>query len=114
MLNKIFYVIIYHGDGMKKDIENKVDNEFADINKDNAIKSYIIVGILYILVLILTIFLILGIQNQKEVIDNNYNNNIEENIQNKVENEIDNDIQVENNAVENEVNDELNILDQLR
>lgn len=50
-----------------------VDTEFADINKESKKKIYTIVGILYIIVIILSILLFVGIKNQKEVVKDNYN-----------------------------------------
>ena len=51
-----------------------MSNEFVDQEKE--VKNYIIVIILYIIVIILTILFILGIKNQKEVVENNLNNNL--------------------------------------
>ena len=52
LLNIFFYDKIIIGDCMKKD--NNIDTEFADIDKENKYKDYIIVGILYIVVIILS------------------------------------------------------------
>ena len=51
--------------------DNNVDTEFTDIDKENKYKDYIIVCILYVIVIILFILLILGVKNQREVIENN-------------------------------------------
>ncbi|MBQ9071763.1 MAG: hypothetical protein IJY25_01210 [Bacilli bacterium] len=62
---------------MNNDIDAKdMANDFADIDKKDTSKNYIvIVVILYILVISLTIFLVLGIKNQKKEIPNNIQNN---------------------------------------
>lgn len=59
-----------------KDINT--DSEFTDINKENPYKNYIIVGILYIIVIILSILLIIGIRNQRQMVENNIDTNIGE------------------------------------
>lgn len=51
-----------------------MSNEFVE--KENNKKSYIIVIILYAIVIILTILFILGIKNQKDVVENNLNNKL--------------------------------------
>ena len=57
----------------------EIDKDFSDIDEKNKYKDYIIVGILYILVIILSILFIIGIKNQKDVIKNNIKNDNEEN-----------------------------------
>lgn len=54
-------------------MNNEVDNDFVDINKKSKYNIYIIVCILYLFVIILSILLIIGIKNQKDVIKNNIN-----------------------------------------
>lgn len=56
---------------MNKDI----DAEFTDINKESKYKTYVVVILLYIFVIILTILLIWGLNKQKDVVDNNLNSN---------------------------------------
>lgn len=51
-----------------------IDTEFTDIEKESKYKNYIIVGILYLIVVILSIFLIIGIKNQKDTVKENINN----------------------------------------
>ena len=64
-----------------KDKNKDIEQEFLDINKENKYKNYIIVGILYIIVIILSVFLVIGLKNKKDEIKNNINNNptVEEN-----------------------------------
>lgn len=82
---------------MKKD--NTLDTEFVDINKESKYKDYIIVGILYVAVIILSIFLILGIKNQKDIVKNNIK---EEKVTNTVEDNLENFEQnIENNTETN-------------
>ena len=64
---------------------SNIDNDFVDIAKENNNTIYIIVGILYFIVIILSIFLIIGVKNQKDVVEDN----IKENTNNKVNIEID-------------------------
>ncbi|MBR6690040.1 MAG: hypothetical protein IKL65_01755 [Bacilli bacterium] len=54
-----------------KDDMNNIDKEFTDINEESKYKNYVIVIILYIIVILLTILLIIGIKNQKDVIETN-------------------------------------------
>lgn len=54
-----------------KNENNNIDKEFTDIDKEKINKTYIIVGFLYLLVIILSIFLILGIKNQKDTVKDN-------------------------------------------
>lgn len=54
--------------------EMEMSNEFVEINKESKYKTYAIVIILYILVIILTVFLVIGLKNQKEVVINQNNN----------------------------------------
>lgn len=49
-----------------------VDTDFTDINKEKNYKSYIIVGILYVIAIILFILLIFGLKNQKNIVGNNF------------------------------------------
>ena len=51
-----------------------IDTEFIDINKESKYKNYVIVGILYLIVIILSIFLIIGLKNQKEIVEENIPN----------------------------------------
>ena len=81
---------------------NNIDTEFTDIAKENFNKNYIVVAILYVIVFILTIFLILGIKNQRDVIENNINN--EENVEEKLpqeQNSLPNEEPQENNQTPN-------------
>ena len=57
-------------------MKNEIDNEFLEIEKESKYKNYIIVVILYVIVIILTILLVLGIKNQKDVVENNMNTDI--------------------------------------
>ena len=79
-----------------KSIENNIDNEFTDINKESKSKPYVVVIILYIIVIILTILLIFGLKHQKDTVDNaiNETNKIPEN------NEIDDSNKNENNIID--------------
>lgn len=55
--------------------KENIDKEFTDINKGIENKNYIIVIILYIVVAILSVFLILGIKNQKDTVKDNIDSN---------------------------------------
>ena len=66
--------VIYDKIIMGEDMNNQINNEFTDIEKESKYKNYIIVIILYIIVVTLTILLIFGIKNQKKEIKNNINN----------------------------------------
>lgn len=109
LLKNKFYVKIMIGDDMKE--KNKVvEQEFLDINKENKYKDYIIVGILYVIVIILCVFLVLGIKNQKEEIKNNINDNNQTVEDNKTKNDIDmpdekaeeNNIEIDDNNLKKE------------
>ena len=102
----------------------EIDSEFVDIDKDTMKKNYIIIGILYLVVIILSILLVIGIKNQKDTVKDKINNDKE--INNKVEedqkeefvpNESPKEEQKEENIVpdtnNNKENDKLNILDQI-
>lgn len=80
----------------EKNIE--IDKDFSDIDEKNKYKDYIIVGVLYILVIILSILFIIGIKNQKDVIKNNIKN----------DNDIQEDSSSTNNTKENETFDKDN------
>lgn len=45
--------------------------EFKEEKKENKNKSYVIVGVLYAIVIILSVFLYLGLKHQKQVIKDN-------------------------------------------
>ena len=81
-----------------KNIENNIDNEFTDINKESKTKPYVIVIVLYIIVIILTILLIFGLKHQKDTVDNaiNETNKIPEN------NELDRPNNNENNIIDDD------------
>lgn len=57
-------------------MKNEIDAEFTDINKESKYKVYVIVAILYVIVIILSILLVIGIKNQKDIVENNVNENI--------------------------------------
>ena len=133
---KNIYGRIIIGDTMEKENKN-IDTEFTDIAKENLNKNYITVGILYVIVIILTIFLILGIKNQKDIVTDNIsneeqleesllqeqNNSSKEEVQDNNQNSNSNsnnlfdDVhsEVDNfNTTENDrLNDEMNLLDQI-
>ena len=114
--------------------KENVDKEFTDIDKENNNKNYIIVGILYVIVIILSIFLILGIKNQKDIVKDNINNEkkTQESLQNKSnetkEQQNNTKTQDSNNLFDNaqskvdefdsreneKIEDGLNLLDQVR
>jgi len=77
LLKNIIYDKIIIGDSMN----DQIDTEFTDIEKESKYKNYIIVIILYIIVIMLSILLIYGIKNQKDELKDNINNekNIEVN-----------------------------------
>lgn len=54
-------------------MNENIDNDFVDVVEDSKHKPYVIVIMLYIVVIILVIFLILGLKNQKEIVNNNIN-----------------------------------------
>lgn len=105
--------------------EDNIDNEFTDINKESKSKPYVIVGILYLLVIILSVILILGLKHQKDTIndsmsnennnpvDKNTNNNKndinhDDNLNNsQSDNKLDNDTQ-KNNSINNNINQDEN------
>ena len=103
----------------KEEIE-EIDSEFLNIDKDVMKKNYIIVGILYFIVVILSILLIIGIKNQKDTIKDKIDN--DNKINEKLEEETNDEFVVpeetpkEEPQKENiipETNDDLNILDQI-
>ena len=53
--------------------EDDIDEEFLDIDKEEMKKNYIIISILYVIVIILSVLLILGLKNQKDIVKNNIN-----------------------------------------
>lgn len=94
---------------MKNDMENNIDTEFTDIEKLNKHKKYVIVGILYIIVIILSIFLVIGIKNQKDTVKNNIEKETttkkEETIkENNVEKETEVNIEQENKSIIEDAN----------
>lgn len=129
--------IIKEKSDLEQEIIEEIDSDFADINKEEMKKNYIIIGILYFVVIILSILLVLGIKNQKDTVkdkidsDKETNDKVEENNGEIVvpeekpeENIIPDEIPEEepqkenvmpntNNNNKNELNDELNILDQI-
>lgn len=86
-----------------KNKESNIDNEFTDINKESKSKPYIIVGILYLLVIILSILLIIGLKHQKDTINNSIDNTkTNDNVnQEQSNNNIDNNI---NNSNSDNIN----------
>ncbi len=52
-------------------MQDDMSLEFKEEKKENKNRSYVIVGILYIVVIILSVFLYLGIKQQKQVVKNN-------------------------------------------
>lgn len=105
--------------------KEEIDADFIDIDKDEMKKKYIIIGILYFIVIILSIFLVIGIKNQKDTVkdkidnDKEINEKVEEEKNDSViteetpkdEEKEDNNIPDTNNNNNN--NNELNILDQI-
>lgn len=117
--------------------ENKnIDTEFIDIVKENNNKSYIIVGILYVAIIILSVFLVLGIKNQKDVIKDNLKeekveesnmeeensttnakeeqNNNETNDQNNLFEDVHSEVEQFNKNENEKIEDGMNLLDQIR
>lgn len=110
-----------------EEMVQEIDSDFADIDKDSMKKIYIIVGILYLVVVILSVLLVIGIKNQKDTIKDKIDNNsgVNEKIDEENNDEVvipeetpkDNqpkeDIVPDTNNNKNELDDELNILDQI-
>lgn len=120
--------------------DNNVDQEFLNIDKENKYKDYIIAGILYIIVIILSVFFIIGVKNQKDEIESSINNNLNDNANSNINEDntitestpsnseeelnIKDDSDNSDNLFENissnieeiteEQDDELNILDQIQ
>ena len=90
--------------------KENIDKEFTDIDKGIENKNYIIVIILYVIVAILSVFLILGIKNQKDTVKDNINN--EKPIEETKEN--DDTKQKEQQTDNNETQDSNNIFDDAR
>lgn len=129
--------IIKEGLALEQEILEEIDSDFADINKEEMKKNYIIIGILYFVVIILSILLVIGIKNQKDTVkdkidsDKEVNDKVEEekkedsvlpeeNLeQNIIPNETPKEETLEENNIPNtnnnrdELNGELNILDQI-
>ena len=101
-----------------EEVEEIIDEDFEDIDKDKMKKNYIIVGILYLLVIILSVLLILGIKNQKDTVKDKIDDNkavIENKEQNKKEetNESEESILPDLNSNIENSDEQLNILDQI-
>ena len=90
--------------------KENIDKEFTDIDKGIENKNYIIVIILYVIVAVLSVFLILGIKNQKDTVKDNIND--EEPIEEIKEN--DDAKQKEQQQNNNETQDSNNIFDDAR
>ena len=96
------------------------ENEFLDIDRKHGKNYMIVVGILYLLVIILTIFLVIGIKKQKDVVKSSLNedvsnqekiNNNEEKLNNKVEEKTDIDDSTQSDIKDtNNPDDILNLL----
>ncbi len=52
-------------------MQEDVSLEFKEEKKENKNKSYVIVGVLYAIVIILSVFLYLSLKHQKQVIKDN-------------------------------------------
>lgn len=111
---------------VEEKVQETVDEDFADIDKETIKKNYIIVGILYFVVVILSILLVIGIKNQKDTIkdkiDNNKENteekedNIKENVEEDevvIPNETPKEENIPNTDNNEKKDDELSILDQI-
>lgn len=66
---------------MKKEKNEEVLEDFKDIQSKSKNKDYIIVAILYLLVIVLSIFFVIGLKNQKDTVKDNINdkNNVQDN-----------------------------------
>lgn len=77
--------IIKEETALDQEVVEEIDSDFVDINKEEMKKNYIIIGILYFVVIILSILLVLGIKNQKDTVkdkidsDKETNDKVEEN-----------------------------------
>ena len=77
--------IIKEKSDLEQEIIEEIDSDFADINKEEMKKNYIIIGILYFVVIILSILLVIGIKNQKDTVKDKIDNDKE--VNDKVEEE---------------------------
>ena len=90
-----------------------IDTEFTEINEENKNKTYIIVGILYGVIFILSIILVMGLKNQKDVVEDNINrqpqveNKNEEN-NNKEDNLLEEENNINNNKKDETIKEDIN------
>lgn len=88
-----------------------MSNEFKDIDKDKHQTYKIVVPILYVIVIILFVFLVIGIKKQKDTVKQSINDNNAQSINNDINTDegitVDEDLEIDDTILDEE--DELDL-----